>query len=140
MSIDSNNLHPNFPIVSGQYQLTSTWSVSLPLKFNRRIEEGSLILWRPKLTLYFNVWNNNHNESIDTRLAQLKQDISTEAFELSEQSTISHHRLSYQLLEDGIHTLYGFVLAKESYIQVAAYFDNASDINLARSIFASIDE
>lgn len=140
MSIDSNNLHPNFPIVSGQYQLTSIWSVSLPLKFNRQIEEGSLILWRPSLTLYFNVWNNNHNESIDTRLAQLKQGISTEAFELHEQSNICNHRLSYQLIEDEIHALYGFVLAKESYIQVATYFDNASDINLARSIFASIDE
>lgn len=140
MSIDTNNLHPNFPIVSGQYQLTSTWSVSLPFKFNRRIEEGSLILWRPSLTLYFNVWNSNHNESIDTRLAQLKQDISTEAFELHEQSNISNHRLSYQLIEDGTHALYGFVFAKESYIQVATYFDNASDINLARSIFASIDE
>lgn len=58
-------LHPDYPVVSGDYQLTETWSVSLPLKFNRRIEDGSLILWRPGLTIYFTAWNNDHQESAD---------------------------------------------------------------------------
>ena len=37
-------LHPKFPVVEGNYQMTKEWSVTLPGKFSRRIEEGSLVL------------------------------------------------------------------------------------------------
>jgi hypothetical protein len=131
-------LHPDFPVVTGDYQLTSSWSLSLPLKFNRRIEDGSLILWRPGVTLYFNAWNNNHNESIDARLVQLKADISPEAFELHEQKAGLVRQLSYRLIEDGVNALYGFVVTNGGHLQLAIYFDNESDIDLARSMFASI--
>ncbi|REJ67067.1 MAG: DUF2185 domain-containing protein [Planctomycetota bacterium] len=38
-----DRLHPDFPIVTGQYRLTSSWRVFLPLEFNRRVEDGSLV-------------------------------------------------------------------------------------------------
>jgi hypothetical protein len=135
-----NCLHPEFPVVTGDHKLNSTWCVSLPLKFNRRIEDRSLVLWRPGVTLYFNDWNNDRSQSIDIRLAQLKADISPDGFELQVQYMESIQLFSYRLVEDGVNALYGFVIAEEGYLQVAIYFDNESDIDLVRSMFASITQ
>jgi hypothetical protein len=131
-------LHAGFPVVTGNYQLTPEWSLALPLKFNRRIEDGALILWRPGVTLYFNAWHNNHNESIGARLAKLKSDTSPDAFEPHEQRAGPAQQFSYRLIEDGVNALYGFVVANSGHLQVAIYFDNESDIDLARSMFASV--
>lgn len=137
--VDSGDcLHPEFPIVTGKYPLTSSWVVFLPLKFNRRIKDGSLALWRPGITLYFNVWNNDHNNSIDTRLAQLKTDISPNAFELREQQADSVRRFSYRLIENDVSALYGFVVANDGHLQIAVYLNDESDVDLARSIFSSV--
>lgn len=133
-------LHPDFPVVTGHFQLTSAWSLFLPFKFNCRIENGSLILWRLGITLYFKIWNNDHNESIATRLATLKRSISPDAFELGEQQAGSSQRFSYRLIEEGVNALYGFVVADSGQLKVAVYFDAESDIDLARSMFASVTE
>jgi hypothetical protein len=131
-------LHPDFPVVTGDYQLTDTWSLSLPLKFNRRIEDGSLILWRPGLTIYFTAWNNDHQESVDVRLAKLKSLISPNAFESRESK---HHviaQFSYRLVEDSVNVLYGFAINDDGHLQVALYFDDESDIDLAHTVFDTI--
>lgn len=133
-------LHPDFPVVTGNYRLAPIWSVSLPLKFNRRNEDGSIILWRPGITLYVDAWSNDHDESMDIRLAELKLDISPDAFEAREEKNRGIQRFSYRLVEDGVHALYGFVVVNSGHLQVAVYFDNPSDVELVRSIFASIAE
>ena len=40
-----------FPLVEGEHRLTATWSMYLPEQFARRIEDGSLVLWLPGLTI-----------------------------------------------------------------------------------------
>lgn len=42
------DLHPDFPVVEGLYRLTRDWELELPEKFNRRIEDGNMVLWRPR--------------------------------------------------------------------------------------------
>ena len=133
-------LHPDFPVVTGRYSVTPRWFITLPLKFNRRIEEGSLILWCPGVTLYFSAWNNDDNASIATRLAQLKTESSPDAFDLQEHQVGAVQKFSYRLIENGIHALYGFAIAHSGDLQVAVYFDHEVDIDLARSIFAGIAE
>ena len=32
---------PSFPVVSGEYPMTAEWTIALPGKFKRRIEDGS---------------------------------------------------------------------------------------------------
>ena len=133
-------LHPDFPVVTGGYQLTSSWSISLPLNFNRRIEGGSLILWRPGVTLYFIVWNIDHGESIAARLSRLKADISPEAFEYCEEIDGGVRRCSYRLVEEGVHAVYGFAISDRGHVQAAVYLDDPADVELARSMLASIAE
>jgi lipopolysaccharide/colanic/teichoic acid biosynthesis glycosyltransferase len=39
--------------------MTPEWALVLPEKFNRRIEDGSMVFWRPGLTVWINVWGND---------------------------------------------------------------------------------
>ena len=50
------SLHPAFPIVEGNYRLTREWTIDLPGKFNRRIEDDDLVIWRPGLTFWIAIW------------------------------------------------------------------------------------
>lgn len=130
-------LHPDFPVVTGDYQLTDTWAISLPLKFNRRFEDGQLVLWRPGITIYVIAWNNDHDEPSEARLAQLKTEISPDAFEAEESQNGTTQQFSYRLIENGVHALYGFAVDRDGHLQIAVYFDAESDIGVARAIFAS---
>lgn len=133
-------LHPDFPIVTGNYQLSPRWAIDLPLKFNRRVEGHSLILWRPGVTLYFSASTKDDGESTEIRFAQLKAIISPDAFDPREEQTHTGQRFSYRLVEGGVNALYGFVIGRNGHLQVAVYFDHESDIDLARTLFAGITE
>src|SRR4051812_32436765 len=63
---------PGFPLVQGDHALTATWSIHLREQFARRVEDGSLVLWRPGLTLWLVAWGNDNNETQDERLAWIK--------------------------------------------------------------------
>jgi hypothetical protein len=131
-------LHPDFPVVTGDFQLTANWKISLSLKFSRREEDGSLILWRPGITIYFIAWTNDEEESIDSRLKQIKADISRDAFEHTEQTNSGVRQFSYRLVEDDVDALYGFAIVDSGLLQAAFYVDDESDIEVARAIFASL--
>ena len=64
-------MHPDYPVVTGEYQMTKEWWVVLPEKFNRRVEEGDLVLWRPALTFWMVVWGNDSNATTDQRLSSI---------------------------------------------------------------------
>jgi hypothetical protein len=52
----------------------------LPEQFARRIEDGSLVLWRPGLTVWLVAWNNDHAETQAKRLAKIKRSASPNRF------------------------------------------------------------
>ncbi|MFT5526448.1 MAG: hypothetical protein ACI9G1_003484 [Pirellulaceae bacterium] len=131
-------LHPDYPVVTGDYQLTGTWSVSLPLKFSRREEDGAVVLWRPGLTIYIVSWNNDDEDSIDSYLSQIKSDVSRDAFEKTENRSGAVTQFSYRLVEDDGDALYGFAIVNSGHLQVSIYFDEEDDVELVRSIFASM--
>ncbi len=131
-------LHPDYPIVSGDFALTPEWSIVLPHKFNRRVEEGSLVLWRLGTTLYFNAWSNEPKLTIEERLTSFQQGSSANAFEQQLENAVGYRKYSYRLVEDGVHVLHGFAVSENEHLQIAVYFDDEADIELARSILASL--
>jgi hypothetical protein len=134
-------LHPDFPVTTGHYELDPTWNVFLPLKFSRRIEEdGSLILWRPGVTICIAAWDSDDDESAEIRLTRLKADISPDAFEPKDETNGRVKLFSYRLVEDGQKALYGFAVADSGHLQVAIYFDDEADIRVARSVISSLSE
>ena len=55
--VAKHGLNPHFPVVTGRHQLTAEWSIDLPGEFNRRIDDGDLVFWRPGITAFVAIWN-----------------------------------------------------------------------------------
>lgn len=131
-------LHPDFPVVDGQHQLTAEWAITLDGPFNRRIEDGDLVLWRPGLTVWIAIWNNDEGASIGERLAELKahQSPDASAVEQHEAGAVVFH--SYRLAEESdderLPALYGYAFADCSHVQMAVYFDEEEALPAARAL------
>jgi hypothetical protein len=137
-------MHPDFPVVSGSYQMTKDWTIVLPGQFNRRFEEGSMVLWRPGLTIWVNVWNNDHNQTRADRLARIKSKHAPEATDLEEAEEEGLTRFCYRLKEesedDRVAAFYGFAFGENGEVLISVYFDDESDIAVARSVWLSLRE
>jgi hypothetical protein len=122
---------PGFPLVEGDYALTATWSMHLPETFARRVEEDSLVLWRPGLTIWLTAWNNNHGASQAERLAWIKESASPERFGECEGIADGVTRFSYRLHdenEDGpMQSLSAYIISDDGHLQMAVYFDDPSE-------------
>jgi type II secretory pathway pseudopilin PulG len=137
-------LHPDFPVVEGKYQMTEEWSIILPDKFNRRIEDGDLVIWRPGFTIWVSALNNDKNESKEDRRARLREDVSPDAFDVEDVSEEAVLRLRYRLNEESedrrVAAFYGFVVGVNGHIQLGIYFDDEGDLEKAKQIWLSVKE
>jgi hypothetical protein len=137
-------LHPDFPVVEGRYLITSEWAVKLPQQFNQRFEDDALVLWRPGITAWIVVWNNDNHKTQPQRLEWLRSDISPDAFDVESVPDGDVTRFSYRLNErrddETVYALYGFVIGDNSHVQIAIYFDNEADLKTARVIITGLEE
>ena len=137
-------LRPDFPVVEGRYQMTKDWAVTLPGQFNQRIEDGALVLWRPGITAWTIIWNNNKAESQEERLDWLRRDTSPEAFDSKVETDGDITRYAYRLTEQregaNVQGLYAFAIGVDGHVQMAIYFDDERDLETAREMWRSLDE
>ncbi|MCY0964086.1 hypothetical protein [Parathalassolituus penaei] len=137
-------LHPDFPVIEGRYQMTKEWSVTLPEKFNRRIEDGDLVIWRPGVTLWIAAWGNDKNENADVRLKATRDDISPKAFDIQTSKTDHILRLTYRLREGNeqgaVPAYYCFAFGDTGHVQMAIYLDHERDVKSAQTICGSLSE
>jgi hypothetical protein len=137
------SLHPGFPVVEGRYHLTKVWTILLPGRFNRRLEEGSLVLWRPGMTIWLDIWNNDGQETKADRLAVIETGRSADATSIrrSERGGILYYayRLDEQSADDRKPALYGFAFADRGHVQMAVYFDAENDLAAAEAICFSLN-
>jgi hypothetical protein len=133
---------PGFPIVEGDHELSEKWMIYLPERFARRFEEGSLVLWRPGLTIWLTAWDNNHGDSQAKRLAGIRQALSKERFAEQESNAENVTRYSYRLRDENddgpVESLYGFVIADDGHLQMAIYFNDLADEAEARQLVANV--
>ncbi|MCC9605572.1 DUF2185 domain-containing protein [Blastopirellula sp. JC732] len=138
-------LHPDFPILEpGVFALTDRWSLDLPLRFNKRLEEdGQMVLWRPGVTIYASVWGipEDYDSSFEL-LRDLTRDRDPDAFDYQELKEGKLLRIAYRLVEDhdgvDVHALYCFVADADGYVHLSIYFDAPEDVDLAKSIWQGI--
>ena len=90
-------LHPDYPIMEGKYRMTADWSVTLNQPHNRRIEDGSLVIWRPGFTVWVNVWGNDNNQTIEERVKRIQSDVSPSAYEIISKKNGSGFIHAYRL-------------------------------------------
>ena len=141
----STDLHPDYPVVSGDYLMTKGWRIDLGRDFNRRIEDGSLVLWRPELTFWMNVWNNEGGVTVEEVLKRLLADVSPDRSEEKIEQAGTMSRLTYELAEDDAEregsagqSINGFVIYPAGYVQISAYYDSPQARSAAYDIIASI--
>ena len=142
--VNSTQLHPDYPIVQGHYQMTKSWSVVLPSGFNRRFEDGDLVIWKPGFTIWATVWNNDKSETQDERLAWITEDSSSDAFDVVNESSDGILRYAYRLKEnsedDRQPGFYCFAIGRDGHVQMAIYFDSANGLADALAIWRSLTE
>src|SRR5262249_48943697 len=119
---------PGFPLVEGDHALTETWSIYLPERFSRRVEDECLVLWRPGLTLWLTAWGNDRGESQVKRLAWIKKSASGDRFEEHEAEANNLTRFHFRLpAKDCVESLYAFVFGDDGHLQMSVYFDDPAD-------------
>ena len=135
---------PKFPVVSGEYAMTSEWIISLPGAFKRRIEEGSLVLWRPGLTAWIDVWGNDQRKSKRARLRRIRADSSPQRFDEIEEKEGGLLRYAYRLEEpasdDRAAALYCFAVGGSGHVQMAAHFDDETEAEAALALWRGLRE
>jgi hypothetical protein len=142
--VSGKMLSPAFPVAEGKYQLTDDWSIMLPDKFSRRIEDGSLVLWKPGITVWVVTFNNDHGESKETRLENIRKVISKDSFDVQVMPEKDILRFAYRLKEqadDGrVAAFYGFAFGAEGHVQLGIYFNDEKELELAKKLWLSLDE
>ncbi len=139
------DMHPDFPVVTGDYPMTKGWHIALPLEFNRRIDEDSLVLWRPDLTFWINVWHSEGKVAMADILERLRAEASPARTGEQVDTTDAMIRLTYDLAEDDSEradadssSINGFVIVPTGYVQISAYYDAPDARVLAGQIIRSI--
>jgi hypothetical protein len=136
------DLLPNYPVVEDYYRMTAEWTVVLPSKFNRRTEDGDLVLWHPGFTAWIAVWGNDKNRTAQERLALVKKEQSPLAFDAKARQHGATLYYTYRLDEDAkdkrAPALYCYALSAASQVEMAVYFDTESEASAAESLCLSL--
>jgi hypothetical protein len=141
----SPRLHPDFPMVEGSYTLTEEWALDLPGRFNRRTEDGDLVIWRPGVTFWIAVWGAEDGKTPVETLAWLLEGASPErkAQKIEKEGPVT--RLTYRLEESDPErkpstyaAIHGYVIGPESHVQISAYCDSPEAERIGAEVIASV--
>lgn len=135
---DPEDLPPESPVVSGDFPLADGWSITLPCLMNLRVEEDVTILSRPDLVVYLMVWGNEEDQPIQTRLAELRQEIPEGATDIQVRSAGDLQHLTYQLTEEEAPGLHGLAIGKSGHVQLAVYCFDESEAERAEKLWESL--
>lgn len=131
-----------FPLVQGDHALTATWSIHLPEQFARRVEDGSLVLWRPGLTLWLAAWGNDNKQAQAERLTSIKNEASPARFDARELVSGGVTRFSYRLRDENdggpVESLNAYVIRDDGHLQLSVYFDDVADAPEAQKLVDSV--
>jgi hypothetical protein len=137
-------LHPDFPVVTGRLQVTEEWAMVLPMEFNRRTEDGDLVIWRPGFTIWIAVWRMKETETAEERRSWIRETTSPRAYDMEEGCEDGVWQLQYRLAEeaeDRRHpALYCYAVGSRSEADMAFYFDREEDLELAQQVWCSLSE
>jgi hypothetical protein len=138
-------LHPGFPIIEGDQQLTANWALVLPARFNRRMEDGSLVIWRPGLTFRINVWGNDNKESVDARRAWILAEADPKRRREQTQRSGTLVRVTYELTEEDpehsprrFTSISGYVISPVGHVQITAYCDDSAALATGYQVIRSV--
>lgn len=134
-----------YPVDAGKIVVSSAWEFRISSRMLRRIDESSLVIWKPGFTIWLNAYTPNNND-IAERVDCILQIKSAEAYGLEQEASADFTKLKYYLVEntDGKKqtsaNLFGFT--KENEIHMSVYYDGEEflpEIDLIWSSLTIID-
>jgi hypothetical protein len=125
--------------------MTNEWSVSLPEQFNRRIEDGSLVIWRPELTFWISVWGPKATATLEERMQAVRNRASPNRTAEQIERSAGLVRLTYEVPEHDPErpvpdytSISGYVFGGQGHVQISAHFDTPSARSLAYQVIHSV--
>lgn len=135
-------LNKQFPVITGLYQLTKEWFLTLPGKYNKRLEKGEMVIWNQGFTMWIAVYNNDKKLSPQKQIEWIKEEKSPESYGVKEIDEGNIYRYGYKLEEieeeKKVNSFNAFVSSKIGYVCIAFYYDRKDDYKKAEKIWKSI--
>ncbi|MEW4455998.1 DUF2185 domain-containing protein [Bremerella sp. JC817] len=133
-----------FPYLIGRIGLTDHWSIHLSHVHKQRMEDGAMVLWRPRFTIWINAWNNDQHQSIEARKLHFAKSADPNKYDEREQQTddgrlIYSYRLREEASDERVAALYGFVFSDSGHVQLSLYFNEESDAEIAYATLNSVN-
>lgn len=124
-------------------QISAEWWIGLDDSYRERVDDGSLVFWRPERTVWINIWKDADGRTPRERLDGWRANRAPDAADLYE--TEDHGLLRYGYLleepeDEGGHRLgvYSFTVGASSTVQMACYFDLENDLGWATAVSRSL--
>jgi hypothetical protein len=134
----------SFPYITNRVSVTNDWSIYLPFVMNLRVDEGSLVLWRPGFTIWLDAMRNDNRLTQQYRKQHFQETADPQRYDEYETSEEDRLYFSYRLAEPSedkrAPALYGFAFGTEGHLQIAFYFDEEEDAAIAHSILTSANQ
>lgn len=133
-------LPPGVALADGRVLLSEDWHLELGSPFWRRREEGSLVLWRPALTLWVDVTDHeasSASEILDEQLASLSSRVTD--LRRSRRGRAVECSFRQRSPSAPCPALRALIAGPQSYVDVHAYFDRETELATVRDIISSID-
>jgi hypothetical protein len=123
---------PDFPTIEGSYRVSGDWEIVLHGEFQRRFEEGTLVLWRPGLTARVRTSSNDNDEPKELRLLQVQHGRPAEASDVISETNGALLRYAYRLKAasgpERTPAFHGFVIGNSGHVHLQAEFDEEAEL------------
>jgi hypothetical protein len=129
------------PIDDGFVKITENWSFDIKSRLLRRLENSSLVVWKPGLTIWMNAYNSN-DLSLEQRIESVMSTRSEAAFDAKELKTNELTKMSYRLIEEGEEgdqpSAYIFGFTEKYEVHLTIYYDDDKYLKDVESVFESL--
>lgn len=124
-------------------QISDDWWIGIDETYRTRVDDGSLVIWRPERTIWINIWNDHEGPTRRERLDRRIADRHASADDLYRTEDGGVLRFGYLLgePEEGGGErlgLYSYTVAASSTVQMACYFDLKDDLAWATAVSKSL--
>ena len=129
-----------FPLVTGRVPVNDQWSIELTEQFARRVDNGSLVHWRPGVTVWCDAFGNANRTSRSARLREIKPKLAPRAKIIREASDPTLTRLVVRVSDatatPPLEAVQAFVFSDDGHLQLAIQFesDEATALAIANSV------
>ncbi|WHI48429.1 DUF2185 domain-containing protein [Microbulbifer sp. TRSA001] len=119
------------PVDRGPIKISKNWSFNISGHMLKRLDKGSLVIWRPEFTIWLGSYDAN-GAGIEERISNVIKTASPDKTDFLEIQEDGVHKIKYHLQEvtDGKeqNAVYIFALTDNQEIHMAIYYDNPNDL------------